>query len=346
MMKMKKKIIIIAVLFLTALSSYAQVGSYAGAFARMGFGARGLSMGNALVSDAFGEVSGYYNPSLSVFQKDGLINLGYTFMSFDRKLNFVSFNKQFVLSEGKQTAGVTLSWINAGVTDIDGRDNDARSLGMLSTYENQFALGFGFLVSPQVALGIGFKLYHSKLYDEVTSTNVGFDAGVTYLASKELSFGLSVRDIASKYVWETSDVYGSVNGKITEDKFPTLADLGASYLLPEELGIVSLGVGAYFNPKFETVDTLGVVTKSDAEINFGVKFGGEINVNKYVKFRAGVERIDFTADDFMGNIKPGAGINISKSFSDNWTLGVDYSFQFEPFSHRPVQILGITFKFR
>jgi hypothetical protein len=341
-----KKIVILAVLFLTALSTHAQVGSYAGAFARMGFGARGLSMGNALVSDAFGEVSGYYNPSLGVFQKDGLINIGYTFMSFDRKLNFVSFNKQFVLSNGKQTAGVTLSWINAGITDIDGRDNDARPLGMLSTYENQFLLGFGFLVSPQVSLGIGFKLYHSKLYEGVTSTNVGFDAGVTYLAAKDLSFGLAVRDIASKYIWETSDVYGSLNGRITEDKFPTLADLGASYLLPKNLGIVSLGVGAYFNPKFETVDTLGVVTKSEADIDFGARLGGEININKYVKFRAGLERIDFTADDFTGNLKPGAGVSISKNISDTWILGVDYSFQFEPYSHRPVQNLGIVFKFR
>lgn len=341
-----KKIIITALLLLNAAFISAQTGSYAGAFARLGFGARGLSMGNALVSDAFGEVSGYYNPSLSVFQKEGLINLGYTFMSFDRKLNFISFNKQFILSNGKQTAGVTLSWINAGVGDIDGRDNDARPLGMLSTYENQFALGFGFLISPQVSLGLNFKLYHSKLYEEVTSTNVGFDAGISYLASKNLSFGFSVRDIASKYVWETSKVYGSLNGRTTEDKFPTLADLGATYLLPKNIGLISLGVSAYFNPKFETIDTLGIITKSETKTNFGAKIGGELNINKYIKIRAGVDRIDFSADDFFGNLIPGAGLNISKSFSDSWILGLDYSFQMEPYSHRPVQNLGIVFKFK
>ena len=76
---MRKYLLIILFLVLAGTAN-AQVGSYAGAFARMGFGARGLSMGNALVSDAFGDVSGYYNPSLSVFQKDGVVNVGYTFM--------------------------------------------------------------------------------------------------------------------------------------------------------------------------------------------------------------------------------------------------------------------------
>ena len=88
-----RKYLYLILLFVFAGTANAQLGSYAGAFARLGFGARGLSMGNALVSDAFGDVSGYYNPSLSVFQQQGIVNVGYTFMSVDRKLNFVSFHQ-------------------------------------------------------------------------------------------------------------------------------------------------------------------------------------------------------------------------------------------------------------
>jgi len=340
---MRKYLLIILVLVFAGTAN-AQLGSYAGAFARMGFGARGLSMGNAMVSDAFGDVAGYYNPSLSVFQEKGILNLGYTFLSLDRKLNFVSFAKQFKLSQGKQTAGISLSWLNAGVTDIDGRDNDGRSLGLLSTYENQFLMGLGFMVSPQVSAGVGFKLYLAKLYDQVTTTRAAVDLGLTYLANKNLSIGLAVRDIGAMYKWETSSVYGT-SGTVTENKFPTIVDVGASYNLPKNLGIFSLGVGAYIDPKFSTTDEFGVVTKSDQKYNFTIRFGSEININEYVKVRAGIDRMDLNSDDFFGNIKPGAGIGVSKSFSKGVTLGLDYSFQFEPYSQKPMQNIGIAFKF-
>jgi len=341
-----RKYLYIIILLIFAGTANAQLGSYAGAFARLGFGARGLSMGNALVSDAFGDVFGYYNPSLSVFQQQGIVNVGYTFMSVDRKLNFVSFAKQFKLSNGKQTAGISLSWINAGVSDIDGRDNDGRSLGMLSTYENQLLLGMGFMLSPQLSVGMGFKMYLSKLYEDVTNSRVGIDLGATYLAAKDLSIGLAVRDLGVKYKWETSEVYGSVNGTVTENPFPTIVDAGATYSLPKNLGVVSLGVGTYINPKFEVKDTLGLVTKSDQKMNFTIRLGGEINLNDYVKVRAGIDRMDLNTDDFWGNIKPGAGISLSKSFSESIILGVDYSFQYEPYTHKPMQNIGIAFKFK
>lgn len=341
---MRKYLIIIIVLIFTG-SANAQLGSYAGAFARLGFGARGLSMGNAMVSDAFGDVVGYYNPSLSVFQEQGVVNVGYTFLSFDRKLNFVSFAKQFKLSQGKQTAGISISWLNAGVTNIDGRDNDGRSLGLLSTYENQLLMGMGFMLSPQVAAGVGFKLYLAKLYEEVSTTRTAVDLGLTYLATKNISIGLAVRDIGAMYKWETSKVYGN-NGTVTENKFPTIVDAGASYNLPKNLGIFSLGVGTFINPKFETKDEFGVVTKSEQKYNFTVRFGGEININEYVKVRAGIDRMDLNSSDFFGNIKPGAGVSVSKSFSKGVTLGVDYSFQLEPYSQKPMQNIGIAFKFK
>ncbi len=340
-----RKYLIIIIVLISAATANAQLGSYAGAFARIGFGARGLSMGNAMVSDAFGDVAGYYNPSLSVFQEQGVVNLGYTFMSFDRKLNFVSFAKQFKLSEGRQTAGISISWLNAGVGDIDGRDNDGRSLGMLSTYENQMMMGMGFQLSPQVSAGVGFKLYLAKLYEEVTTTQAALDFGLTYLATKDISIGLAVRDIGAKYKWETSDVYGN-NGTVTENKFPTLVDAGASYNLPKNLGVVSLGVGTFINPKFETKDEYGIITKSEQKYNFTIRFGGEVNINEYVKVRAGVDRMDLNSDDFFGNIKPGAGIGVSKSFSKGVTLGVDYTFQLEPYSQKPMQNIGIAFKFK
>ena len=65
-------------------------------------------MGNAMVSDVFGDVVGYYNPALSSFQEEGIVNIGYTFMSMDRSLNFVSFTRKFPLPN-QQNKGAGIS---------------------------------------------------------------------------------------------------------------------------------------------------------------------------------------------------------------------------------------------
>ena len=334
--------IILMTLAVTTVAN-AQLGSYTGSFSRMGFGARGLSMGNAMVSDIFGNINGIYNPALSAFQSDGNVNLGYTFLSFDRKLNFLGFTKKFKLpKQEKGGAGITLAWVNAGVSDIDGRDNDTRQIGLFSTFENEFYLGTAFLVGDNVALGVGFKLYYAKLFEEVTSTSFAIDLGAVYQASKNLSFGISLKDLGAKYEWRTSEIYGSL-GNTTVDDFPKMLDLGASYLLPKNYGVVSLALQQYFNPDLEP-GTDGVV--ADKTNNTVLRIGTEINIVPQVKFRAGLDRIDFSADDFAGNLKPSFGIGLDKNFSKAINLGIDYSFQLEPFSHDAIQNITVAFKFK
>lgn len=340
---LKRSIAVILLTLCISVSAQAQLGSYTGSFSRMGFGARGLSMGNAMVSDVFGNINGIYNPALSAFQIDGNVNLGYTFLSLDRKLNFLGFTKKFKLPKQQQGgAGITLAWVNAGVTDIDGRDNDTRQIGLFSTFENEFYLGTAFLLSDQLALGVGFKLYYAKLFEEVTSTSFAIDLGAIYKASKNLSLGISIKDFGAKYEWKTSEIYGSL-GNTTEDKFPRILDLGASYMLPKNFGIVSLAIQQYFNPDSEA-DSLGVVPEKSN--NTVLRIGTEINIVPQVKFRAGLDRIDFSADDFAGNLKPSFGIGLDKSFSKTINLGIDYSFQLEPFSHDAIQNITVAFKFK
>jgi hypothetical protein len=341
---LKKFIITILFFGCTLEMSYAQVGSFAGAFSRLGFSARGMGMSNAMVSDIFGDINGYYNPALATFQEEGLVNLGYSFLSLDRKLNFAGFTKKVKLpNQQKGGAGITLAWINAGVNDIDGRDNDTKQIGMFSTFENAFYLGTAFIINEKVSVGVGFKLYYSKLFENVTSTSFALDFGATYKASGKLGFGFAVKDLGAKYQWSTTDLYGSL-GNNTEDKFPVLLDLGATYLLPKNLGITSLALRQVFNP---TPSSSSVTISPDAVSNNTIiRLGIEINVMPQVKFRTGLDRIDFNTGDFTGNLEPSFGLGLNKSFSQNVNLGIDYSFQLEPFTHDPVQNIGIVFKFK
>ncbi len=345
---MKKFLFKIFLFMIMSPVLFAQSGSYPGSFARMGFGARGLGMGNAMVSNIFGDVAGYYNPALPCFQEEAVVNLGYTFLSVDRKLNFVGLAKKFKIPNQKEGgAGITVGWINAGVGNIDIRDNDANHIDFASTYENQFYLGTAFLLSEQLAFGVGFKLYNAKLYTDVTTSNVAFDFGAIYKYSDNLAFGVTVKDIAAKYKWETSKIYGN-NGRTTENNFPTLWNLGASYKLPNNRGSASLEVEMQYNPVFIINQDTG--EKSQRKNNYYIKAGAEYilssNPDLPIIVRAGLDRIEFGSNDFSGTLKPGLGLSLSKQFSKNVLLGLDYSFQLEPYTHSGIQNLGITFKFK
>lgn len=316
----------ILILFFVS-STFAQLGGLPGAFTRMGFSARGIAMGNAMSSVTKGDVNGLYNPALSSFQDEHLINLSYSFLSLDRSLNFVSYTKNFKLpNQSEGGAGVTFAWVNAGVSHIDGRDIDGFSIGELSTSENQFLFAPSIRVSPQLSLGVGFKIYYSKLYDGVTSTSFGFDLGGLYKVNDKINVGLSVKDINSKYEWSTTDLYGQF-GNQTKDKFPKLYTLGVSYLLPNNYGVVSLD--------YETSNK-----KSNT-----IRIGTEISPIKDINFRAGVDRFDFSAADKIGGSRAMFGIGYQKSFK-SYIVGIDYSFVVEPYTHNPFQTLTAVFKLK
>jgi hypothetical protein len=328
-------------IFLTAAVStaaYAQLGGYPGAFARYGFSARGIGMGNAMTSVTTGDIVGYYNPALSVFQNEHLINLSYSFLSFDRSLNFVSYTKNFKLPKQNQGgAGITFSWINAGVSNIDGRDNDGYHIGDYSVYENQFSFAPAIKFSDKFAAGVAFKFYYSKLFDGVKSTSLGFDFGALYKVSSRFNIGASVKDLNSKYSWNTTTLYGQ-NGSTTTNTFPILYTIGVSYQLPKNFGVVALD--------YQTA--AGKVTQNDAvytpKSNI-IRMGVEISPVKSLNLRAGFDKFDFNSNDKFGSANLNFGLGYQKSFK-KYTIGLDYSFVLESYSARPFQTLTAVFKLR
>ncbi len=318
---------IILLLSVLTISSYSQLGGLPGAFTRMGFNARGISMGNAMTSVTSGDVNGFYNPAVSSFQNEHLINASYSFLSLDRSLNFVSYTKNFKLP--KQTeggAGITFSWINSGVGKIDGRDIDGFSIGELSTSENQFLFAPSIMVSDKISLGVGFKLYYSKLYEGVSATSFGFDLGGIYKVNDKINVGVTVKDINSKYEWNTIDLYGQ-NGNQTKEKFPRLFTLGVSYQLPKNFGIVSVD--------YET---------SNKKSNI-IRVGAEISPVKDINFRAGVDRFDLSSEDKIAGARAMFGIGYQRSFL-SYIVGIDYSFVIEPYTHNPFQTITAVFKLK
>lgn len=212
----------------------AQLAGTPGAFVRLGFGSRGMGMGNALTAVIDGDVTSFYNPAVTPFLTDRVAAVSYGLLSLDRSLNTLSYSQSI-----KPTAGFSVGIINSGVSNIDGRDADGFQTGELFTSENQFSFSFANRMSKVISLGIALKIYYYRLYENISSTDLGVDAGGIARLSDNLTLGIAVQDIGSKYKWDTSNLYGD-QGNSTIEPFPLLRKIGLSYAFDDNAGLISV----------------------------------------------------------------------------------------------------------
>ncbi|MCF6268822.1 MAG: hypothetical protein L3J41_03845 [Melioribacteraceae bacterium] len=335
---MNKKINLIVVLLLlssVALAQsdqYSKISSMPGAFSRMGFGARGMGMGNAMSAVITGNKVAYYNPALSVFQEGNSFQTSYSFLSLDRNLNFLTFTRKFELgkknSEGEfinkpRIAGVSAGIINASVDNFSQRDNQGNITGELSPYENQFFVGLANQFSEKFTIGFTAKFYYSKLYDEIKTNTFGIDIGAIYRANEQLTIATMVVDLLSKYEWDTTPVYGQ-EGFTIDDKFPLLIRVGASYKLDDPNLIVAV--------EFEN---------SDAGTNY-LRFGVEYEIYKGLLLRGGLDKFDISNTAVPS--RPSLGFSYFQEIS-SLVFGINYAFVLEPYSAFDQHIIGIDVNF-
>ena len=330
-----KKIFFITVVLSTALFAqpkFSSINSMAGAFSRMGFGARGMGMGNAISALTEGNLVSYYNPALASFQAGNSFQTSYSFLSLDRSLNFVNFTRKFELGKKempdgtvkpRSVAGVSVGLINAGVSNIDARDNQGQKNPELSTSENQFFLAVSNRFSDKLAIGIAFKFYYYKFYEEVNASGLGFDIGALYTVNDALSFSFVISDINSKYEWDTGKIYGQ-EGNITRNRFPLLKKIGVAYKFNE--------------PKLVTVLEF---ESSNGGTNI-IRGGAEYNIFNDLFLRAGFDKLNLSNYDFP--VRPSFGFSYFYNYN-SMKFGVDYAFVIEPYSSSDQHIIGVNFNF-
>ncbi len=332
-----KKIFLGLLIIITSIDfaqpKFSEISSMPGAFSRMGFGARGMGMGNALSAVTDGNLVSYYNPALSIFQENNSFQTSYSFLSLDRSLNFLNFTRKFDFYSGgdsdknkrelNSTAGISVGIINSGVSRIDGRDNAGNKTGDLSTSENQFFLGLANGFSKKLAIGIQLKFYYYHLYDQVSSSAFGIDLGALYKLNEDWNISFVLTDLNSKYKWDTSPIYQQ-NGSTSDDKFPLLKKIGVSYT-NEKFGIIA-------DAEFEN---------SNGGTNI-LRAGVEYNIFKDLFFRGGIDQFNLSNSDYPVN--PSLGFSYFASV-DNIKFGVDYAFVVEPYSSTDRHIVGISVNF-
>ena len=324
-----KKILISSLLLFSLI--YAQpetlkISSKTGSFSRLGFGARGMGMGNAMSAVIDGNIATYYNPALSVYQEKNNFQSSYTFMTLDRSLNFLNFTKKFKLrSSGSSDRylGFSVGLINSGVSDIGQYDIQGNKTGDLSTSENQLYVALSNKFSDKLSIGVTFKYYYYKLHSDMKASSIGIDIGAIYRITDQITASFVMSDINAKYNWNSTDLYGR-NGKQLTDKFPLMTKLGLSYKGFDD----KLLIGVDFQ-------------NSNADTKF-FRIGAEYNIHENLYVRSGIDRIHFDNSDIPA--RPSFGFSYFYNLNDN-KIGIDYAFVVEPYSSGDLHVVGVNFSF-
>lgn len=319
----------VLLLFLCAVSAQAQ---YAAPLARMGFGARGMALGNGLAADASGQASTYYNPALGPELTQQFLSGSVSLMSQDRRLEFIEFGTPI-----EPSAGVSAGLIHAAVSEIDGRDASGYHTEMLSTDEYLFFLAFGLRLTDRLQVGTSLQLFRADLYDGLSpEVSFGLDLGLLYELTPRVHLGFVADDLLGGYSWDTSDIYGQ-QGRVTSDAFPRRFRLGGSYATRDGR-LLLLAEG---EARFTTVDYRErrvvlfegkPVSRLESEeltsASFLLRLGSEYRLSEQVRLRAGVDRI---GDRDLGGATPRAGVQFRQQVG-NLTLDVDYAAVLEPYA--------------
>ena len=290
-----------------------KLGGEPGATTRMGFGAVGIGMGNAVSAVRSAYIVGAYNPALTPYQVNRVGAASVGLLSLDRNLNFLSYTQAL-----KPTAGLSVAFMNAGVSDIEGRDRDGNKTETYSTSENMLVLSFGIRVSPEISLGVAPKIYYYSLYKDLSSTTVGFDVGAAYALNDRITLGVVFQDIGSKYKWDTSNLYG-LEGNVRDEDFPVRYRLAASY----------------GNPEWGLIGSAELEAISETIL---ARVGAELEIVPAFAVRAGLDQISIS-DELLP--KPSFGFSLKYPL-ESWTPALHYAFVLEPYVQSGIHMISVS----
>lgn len=339
-----------------SMSLSAQIGGAAAAYSRMGFGARGIGLGNAggAVTQE-GEYHPYYNPAVLGFAEVYSASATYGYLPLDRRLNFVTFTGKI-----GPDAAVGFAWINAGVSNIDGRNRDGNSTEMLSTSENLFLLSFARQFTDELSIGVSLRGYLASLFAEIqNSFSLGFDVGAVYRAYSDnmssLHLGVAVSDINAKYEWNTAPIYGQ-QGTTTKDALPISYKLAAAYSREKVFGMKSILIASEVQLLSKSFDGLQTVFITENGISISrneivpmkksetyLKLGFMLQPIRELRLRAGIDRLGVQGVSLTEIARASAGFTIEYPIQE-YLATIDYAILFEPYA--PVGTSFFTFGVR
>jgi len=243
-------------------------------FLGVGLGARSAAMGGACAAIVDGRAALVWNPAglsrvggdvVSVAHAAWFDDVGYQYASYARPLG-----TRGVVGAALQQG--SLSWDNTGDGSFEASDFAG-------------AVGYSYLLRPNLGLGADVRYASSSLGDDSAST-FALDAGLVYVASDRLSFGAAVRHLGPgmEFVDES-------------DPLPVTVVGGAAYQWRDVL------------------IALDVEQQNDTDP--GVRFGVEYSPLDYLDLRAGITG---GAESALSPFSAGVGFHLQ----ERWMLDYAY----------------------
>ncbi len=312
-------------------SVFAQNGGTAGAFLRLGFGARGMGMGNAISSVPEMGSNGFYNPALVAGLVQRSFETGTSVMAFDRHMHAASASFRL-----PPAAGLNILLLNAGVSNIDGRSVSGYPTGNFNANDYLIQTSFGVRSNNRFSFGASLKFVLSNYHPEIpNSVAFGLDAGILFRASETTIFSLVAKDLLLTHQWQANELYGGQDQLEQNDFFPTTLLAGVSHRLLEGKVIISGELITFiqenqfykrvtntdFNPPTNQVERENTTTAHVA-----VQFGALYQIHERFRLSAGFTQRDV---EFAGNESFSSGFSILLPF-DAYMPSIDYALSMEP----------------
>lgn len=314
---------------------------HAGAFSRMGFGARGISMGNALAADVSGQASPWYNPAHAPRTSAQTLSASAAALSFDRTVQFLAIGAPL-----QERAGFSVGLIHAAVSNIDGRDNSGFHTGDLSVNEYAGFLAFGLLFSDRFSGGLSFQFFRSDLFEGLTpARSVGLDLGFSYELNPQWALAFVVDDLLARYSWDSSTI--SSSGRSVTDNFPRRLRLGVTHQQMNG----QLLLAAELESRTTTVEVRStrtrvfggnvVETTEASDLTFQetrLRAGAEYAPLEAFALRLGLEQL---GSEVLGVIRPSAGFRAEQAMGE-LRLRAEYAYSWESAAAGSIHLLTLT----
>lgn len=228
---------------------YADSAGRAGAYLKMGVGARALGMGSAFTAVADDATAAFWNPAGLALLNKNQASFMHANLTLDRKYNFVNYAHILKNKNQNKTGVLALSHIRFGIdgipetrlatgrtdgipynpndnlpaTNPDGTYTPGKNVyifGYFDNIETSTFCSYAQKINDKWLGGINLKYLKQELFTN-SADSFGLDIGLLYLISDKTKLGISVRDIKESLKWDTDTGH--------KDKIPITTTVGIAH---------------------------------------------------------------------------------------------------------------------
>ena len=248
MSMIRKLLLLTALAAVTTAPAFAESAGRAGAFLKMGVGARALGMGSAFTAIADDSTAAFWKPAGLATLEKSEASFMHAKLTLDRTYNFLNYAHVMKDKDGKKKYTVALSHIRFGIDGIpetrlalDGRGNpDTTGTGVYvpgnpvyiySYFDDTESATFGTYarkLSDKLYGGVNVKRLNQDLFTN-SADSWGIDLGFLYKATDKGTVGLSIRDIGESLKWDTDSGHS--------DTVPITTTIGGAYKTSDRMTV-------------------------------------------------------------------------------------------------------------